>query len=109
MVRWYSGISSRKESWPQGDSISLNETGTPALARWRWIAREWPGMKAQLQRVMHEDKALERAFIHANIPYLPETLGILPERYETAVTYAYLTRERFTFLDLAAMSGRRAG
>jgi hypothetical protein len=31
------------------------------------------------------------------------------ERYRFACTYAYLTRDRFTFLDLAAMNGVRGG
>jgi hypothetical protein len=34
-------------------------------------------------------------------------VGLADERYRFATSYAHLTRERFTFLDIAAMNMQR--
>ena len=39
-VRWYSGTGSRNESWPCGEAISRNVTGTRAAVSTRTISRE---------------------------------------------------------------------
>jgi len=72
------------------------------------VAREWPEMKRQLGYVIIQNSAIQRAYVHGNIPAKPKDINMNEERYNAAVTYAYLTRNRFTFLDLAQMMGRRA-
>ena len=71
------------------------------------LATEWPEIKSHLLKVMRSPLTIERAFIQANLPYIPKHLGLSDDRFNSAVTYAHLTRDRFTFLDLAAMSGKR--
>lgn len=72
------------------------------------LVREWTDLKHTMSEMMLKSSVLERAYIHANIACRPKDAGINPDRYNAAVTYAYLTRNRFTFLDLAAMMVKRA-
>jgi glycerol-1-phosphate dehydrogenase [NAD(P)+] len=71
------------------------------------IQRDWPEMKAELSAVILPPHTVERAFLQANIPTRPSDIGIAEERYLNALTNAHLSRERFTFLDLAHMNGKR--
>jgi len=71
------------------------------------IGTEWPEIKRQLGEIIIQNSAIQRAYVHGNIPSKPKDVRLNEERYNAAVTYAYLTRNRFTFLDLAQMMGRR--
>lgn len=85
---------------------SLNEAQAARLnAR---IEQNWPDMVAALTPVMVPGNTLERAFVHSGIHTHPSQIGLAEERYRFAASYAYLTRERFGFLDLAAMNVKRA-
>ncbi len=75
----------------------------------RRIQTSWPEMRERLGAVMVGSNTLERAFIHSGLNIKSEQLGIAEERYRFACSYAHLTRERFTFLDLAAMNAKRVG
>ena len=68
------------------------------------LTRAWPDIVNELKEIMISTNALERAFIHSGVNTKPEQINLPPERYRFAVDYAHLTRERFTFLDLAAMN-----
>lgn len=81
------------------DSVALNQR----------LSKDWPAMRAALSEVMLPTATLENAFAHNGLHSKPEQLGIIEERYRYAVSYAHLSRERFTFLDLAAMNGKRIG
>lgn len=67
---------------------------------------EWPALKQALSAIMINTATLERAMILANIHTNIKKIGIDEHRFQSAVTYAHLTRDRFTFLDLNAMMGR---
>lgn len=67
----------------------------------------WPDMVSQLNSIVIATNTLERALIHSGINTTPAQIGLADERYRFATSYAHLTRERFTFLDLAAMNVRR--
>ncbi len=71
------------------------------------LKTEWPGIKAQLMKIMKSPLTLERAFLQANLPILPRSVGLNDDSFNGAMTYAHMTRERFTFLDVAAMMGKR--
>lgn len=71
------------------------------------LKTDWPEMRDRLKSVMVHGTAIERAFLQAGIGCSPKDIGISDERYQSALSYAYLTRDRFTFLDLATMMGRR--
>lgn len=71
------------------------------------IQAYWPEILAQLQKVILPTMTLERAFIHSGLNTKPAQINMAEERYRFATSYAHLTRNRFTFLDLAAMNVRR--
>jgi len=49
---------------------------------------------------------LEATLAAAGAATRPAELGIDPDVYRTAVGHAHEIRDRFTFLDLAALTGR---
>jgi glycerol-1-phosphate dehydrogenase [NAD(P)+] len=67
------------------------------------IARKWAEIKREIQSIIQPNGTVQRAFTLAGAPIRPHDIRLDPERYQNAVTYAYMTRDRFTFLDLAAM------
>ena len=72
------------------------------------LAVQWPEIKAALAQVMIQGGAIDLAFMQAGVGTTCKAIGLDEARYQTALSYAHLTRDRFTFLDLAAMMGRRA-
>ncbi|MES2983570.1 MAG: iron-containing alcohol dehydrogenase [Pseudomonadota bacterium] len=71
------------------------------------IAPNWLDIKAALLAVMLPSNAVERAFIQSGNATRPTEIGMSDDRYRTACTYAFMTRDRFTFLDLAVMNDKR--
>lgn len=71
------------------------------------LARTWPELKQRLAEIILPTSTLSRAYIHGNIPSRASDIRMHETRYDGAVTNAYLTRNRFTFLDVAAMMYRR--
>lgn len=67
------------------------------------LETEWKGIKATIEAVRVPATKLENALKAANCPLTPADIQWHPNRYEHAVTQAYLIRDRFTFLDLASM------
>jgi len=78
-------------------------------AREAAFQRDWPEIRAQLLGMILPAGAVERMYLEVGLANKPEGLGLIADRYNAAMSYAYLTRERFTFLDLGAMNARRAG
>lgn len=70
--------------------------------------RDWPEIKSELLSMIVPANGIERAFKEAGLATSAQALGLIPERYQSAQVYAYMTRDRFTFLDMAAMNARRA-
>lgn len=70
--------------------------------------QHWPDIKAELLAMVVPANGIERAFKEAALATTAKAAGLVEERYNSAQAYAYMTRERFTFLDLAAMNARRA-
>jgi glycerol-1-phosphate dehydrogenase [NAD(P)+] len=73
------------------------------------LAKDWQHIKKELAAIMLPSVKLERMFIQTLVPTQIRELKITQAHYQTACTHAYLTRDRFTFLDLAAMMGVRIG
>lgn len=70
------------------------------------LASDWPAIKQQLNEIILVPKTVERAFMVAAVPTKPSDIRLDEERYKTAAQNAHMTRERFTFLDLAAMNDK---
>lgn len=84
---------------------------TKVLDEGQLAALDWPtiwrDMQENLPSLIAPAQSIERAYIEAGLATRPAGIGVLDDRYAAATSYAYLTRDRFTFLDLAAMNARR--
>lgn len=69
--------------------------------------RDWMEIKSELMAMIVPANGLERAYKEAGLATTSHGVGLMSERFNSAMAYAYMSRERFTFLDLAAMNGRR--
>ena len=67
------------------------------------IARDWQAIAEAITAIHVIPSKIERSFKLVGLPVRPNDLRLDLERYHTAVCYAHLARDRFTFLDLEAM------
>ena len=72
------------------------------------LARDWSGICTAINSIRRPAADLHRALIAVGAPTLPGDIGLSAEDYHHAVLQAREIRDRFTFLDLAAESGRLA-
>ena len=70
------------------------------------LKREWPEIRAALRQVMRPSAEMEAALKAAGAPTRPADIHIPEAFYRQAVLRAREIRDRYTFLDLAAESGR---
>jgi glycerol-1-phosphate dehydrogenase [NAD(P)+] len=70
-------------------------------------AQDWPAIKAAILEIMPPSNLVAQALVRCGQGTSPQEIGIAEDRYRIACTYAYLTRDRFTFLDLAEMNEKR--
>lgn len=70
----------------------------------RKLAMEWPDIRDRLRSVARSENELKEALLAVGAPTTPEDVGLPLPFYREAVTNARLIRDRFTMLDLAAMS-----
>ena len=70
------------------------------------LTREWPEIRAALRRVMRPSAEMAAALMAAGAPTKPADIHIPAAFYRQAVLHAREIRDRYTFLDLAAESGR---
>jgi glycerol-1-phosphate dehydrogenase [NAD(P)+] len=68
------------------------------------LAREWAGMRERLKSVARPEAELRSALLAVGAPTTPGDVGLPLPFYREAVSNARLIRDRFTMLDLAAMS-----
>ena len=68
----------------------------------------WPRCKEAIQEILLPSTTLQRALTLAGTPTRAQDIRLDPERYQNILTYAHMTRERFSFLDLAVMNDKRA-
>ena len=71
------------------------------------LATHWPEIKAAILEVIASPSSIERAFLQSGLATRASDIGISAERYRAACTSAYLTRDRFGVLDMAAMNDKR--
>lgn len=69
------------------------------------LHRYWDDVQEALYRVMLPADSLRHILQAAGAPVVPAALGWKEEVYNKAIIHAPLTRDRFTFLDLARLSG----
>ncbi|MCB1970345.1 MAG: iron-containing alcohol dehydrogenase [Geminicoccaceae bacterium] len=73
------------------------------------LARDWPGLRDELLALTLPLARLEAAVGACDGPMKPGDIGLDAARYGEAVAHAHEIRDRFSFLDLAAHTGRLAG
>ncbi len=83
-------------------------TAQRAQALNRRLAADWPAIRARIGAVIRPAAELEAVLRRAGAPTRPADLGIPEAAYRDAVLHAREIRDRYTFLDLAADSGRLA-
>ncbi len=70
----------------------------------RKLATEWPDIRDRLRSVGRSEAQLKQALLAVGAPTVPQDVGLPMAFYREAVSNARLIRDRFTMLDLAAMS-----
>jgi glycerol-1-phosphate dehydrogenase [NAD(P)+] len=70
----------------------------------RKLATEWPDIRERLRSVGRSEAELKKALLAVGAPTKPQDVGLPLPFYREAVANARLIRDRFTMLDLAAMS-----
>lgn len=70
------------------------------------IESDWREIRGAIEAILAPPETLLRSFVQAMLPSTPRDLKIKREHYKMACRHAHLTRERFGFLDLAAMMGQ---
>ncbi|MDG7056968.1 MAG: iron-containing alcohol dehydrogenase [Wolbachia endosymbiont of Penenirmus auritus] len=65
------------------------------------LYKEWNNISSLIKQNLLPAKRLQKIFEDLSIPHLPEHLGWNQEQYCKVVDFAFATRDRFTFLDLA--------
>lgn len=70
----------------------------------RKLAGEWLAIRDRLRAVHRTEAELKKALIAVGAPTTPDDVGLPLPFYREAVANARLIRDRFTMLDLAAMS-----
>lgn len=66
------------------------------------LGADWPEMTAQMKAVRVSTAILHESLSQAHCPLTPEEIGWSAESYAHTVATAYLSRDRFTFLDMEA-------
>jgi glycerol-1-phosphate dehydrogenase [NAD(P)+] len=72
----------------------------------RRLATEWEGIAARCREVARPATEIEAALARAGAPTTPAAIGVPAPFFREAVLRAREIRDRFTVLDLAALSGR---
>ena len=88
--------------WAAFRSKLFNGNATHELNR--KLATEWPAIRDRLRSVGRPEAQLKQALLAVGAPTTPEDVGLPLPFYREAVANARLIRDRFTMLDLAAMS-----
>jgi glycerol-1-phosphate dehydrogenase [NAD(P)+] len=73
------------------------------------IAERWQRIRATIAEVIYPVTLLEKALHRASAPMKPQDIGWPEPFYRAALRHAREIRNRYTFLDLAADSGRLDG
>lgn len=67
------------------------------------LQSEWPAIRRRIQEIHRPAEELEAALQAAGAPTMVEDIGWGQKEYQETVSCAHWLRDRFTFLDLAAM------
>jgi len=90
--------------WAAFSQKAMDGPGTAALNA--KLAKEWPEIRTALKGAMRPSAEMARALTAAGAPVTPRDIHLPEAFYRQAVRHAREIRDRYTFLDLAAESGR---
>jgi glycerol-1-phosphate dehydrogenase [NAD(P)+] len=90
--------------WAAFSRKAMDGPGTAALNA--KLAKEWPEIRAVLKDAMRPSAEMAHALAAAGAPVSPRDIHLPEAFYRQAVRHAREIRDRYTFLDLAAESGR---
>ncbi len=71
------------------------------------LKKDWEAIKQHLTAIQQPAALLDRLYRQIGLPTGPTDIGLDDARWHAVLTYAHYTRDRFTFLDLAALAGKR--
>jgi glycerol-1-phosphate dehydrogenase [NAD(P)+] len=91
-----------RSCWQACAAKRLDEPTIDALNR--RLAERWPEIRERVRKVARPVAEIEQALLAVGAPTTPEDVGIPAHFYEEAVTQARRIRDRFTTLDLIALS-----
>jgi glycerol-1-phosphate dehydrogenase [NAD(P)+] len=98
------GHSAGADCWDEFKRKQISETAAEQLND--WMARNWSDLVRQIEAIHISSHTLEKALSRAGAPTRLRDIGVSETDYEAAVLEARYLRDRFTFLDLAAETGR---
>lgn len=95
----------------QMEAVPEHEGGSDKLKKLREISEKdmalaWQQVQALADTILLAPDVLEETLLKASLPTDPEMLGVLRQTYVDAVRASFATRDRLTFLDIAAMRAR---
>lgn len=95
----------------QLESVADHARAATKLTQLRTLSEKeiilaWQQVQALADSIILSPDILEATLIKANLPTDPEMLGVLRQTYVDAVRSSFASRERLTFLDIAAMRAR---
>lgn len=93
--------------WREFEAKRSSGEGLAAVNR--RLGEQWEGLCTRVARASRAAADLERTLVGAGAPVSPADLGWPADFYRDAVYHAREIRNRYTFLDLAAQSGRLEG
>jgi glycerol-1-phosphate dehydrogenase [NAD(P)+] len=93
-----------RSCWPEFAAKRLDQAGAEALnAR---IASSWSRIRDRIAAILIPSSHLAAVLKAAGAERIPEAIHLARSFYETAILRCREIRNRYTFLDLAAVSGR---
>lgn len=92
-----------ESAWRQLEAKRLSEEATAAVNA--KLAAEWDAIRARVSSVCLGVPRLQSIFAAAGVPSTAESIGWPPGFLDDALTHAWMIRDRYTFLDLAASLG----
>lgn len=100
----YFGEEAGQACWKEVEQKLLNREAAEAFSA--TLSAKWPELKERLASVMRPSESILRVLSSAGAPVSYRDLNLSREEFGSAVWHARHARNRYTFLDLAADTGK---